>query len=110
MKQKYFYEHLIRTEEIIIDLGELDLSAPERLELLSLVEANIHSTVIKLVLSELPEKEKKLFLANLLANDNDKIWIHLWNNTENIEDKIFREVKILIDSLREDIKTAKGSK
>jgi hypothetical protein len=110
MKNKHFYEHLIRTEEITLDLAELDLTAQERLELLSLLEANIHTCVINLVLSELNEKEKKVFLANLLADDSNRIWEHLWKNTDDLDKKIMTSVNALVREMRGDIKKLKQEK
>jgi hypothetical protein len=103
MKQKHFYQHLIQINEITLDLGEIKLSKEERLHLLSLLEANIHSVVINTVLSQLSENDKKIFLSNLVLNDHDKIWEHLWKNTVNLEQKITDSVNNLLSEMRKDI-------
>lgn len=108
MKQKHFYQHLIQINEITLDLGEIKLSKVERLHLLSLLEANIHSVVINTVLSQLSEKDKKIFLSNLVLNDHDKIWEHLWKNTANLEQKITSSVNNLLSEMRKDIVEVKN--
>jgi hypothetical protein len=110
MKRIHFYQHLIQINEITIDLGELDLSSDERLHLISLLEANVHSAVINTVLSELSQNEKKIFLSNLVENDHDKIWKHLWKNSVGIEEKIIKSAESLIKEMRADITKVKTSK
>jgi hypothetical protein len=108
MKTKHFYEHLIQINEITLDLGDLEMSQEERLHLLSLLEANIHNAVLQAVLSELPGEEKKVFLSNLVLNDHNKIWEHLWRNTTDMEQKITASVNKLLKEMREDIKKIKS--
>jgi hypothetical protein len=110
MKQKHFYQHLIQINEITLDLGELDLSNEERLHLISLLEANIHSVAINTILLELSEKDKKIFLSNLVENNHDKIWEHLWKNSVGIEEKIIKSAESLIKEMRADITKVKKSK
>jgi hypothetical protein len=52
MKKKYFYSHIIETSSISLALGEMDLTPQERKHLITLVEANIHQTIVDLILSE----------------------------------------------------------
>ena len=77
MKHKHFYAHLTETTDIVLELGELDMSSEERIHLLSLIEANIHSSVINTVLSNLDEENKKIFLNNLISDNHSKTWEHL---------------------------------
>jgi len=107
MKIKHFYSHLIQVNDITLDLGELEMSQEERLHLLSLLNANIHSTVINTVLSQLNEKEKKVFLANLLLNDHEKTLKHIRENSKDFEEKISDAVYKLIKEMQEDIKNVK---
>lgn len=110
MKQKHFYAHLIETTDIVLELGELDLTPKERVHLLSLIEANIHSSVINTVLSTLDEENKKIFLSNLMVSDHTKTLSHLKQNTKNIEDKIQKTIIIVKNELLEDLKKAKNIK
>ena len=110
MKHKYFYAHLVETTDIVLELGELDLSPEERIHLLSLVEANIHSSVINTVLSALDEENKKVFLKNLMLSDHTKTLSHLKQTSSDIEEKIEKVIKIVKKELLEDLKKAKKIK
>lgn len=104
MEQKHFYSHLIRITDITIELADMDLNSEERIHLLALVDANIHSTVVNTVLSELPEEEKKIFLQNLVANDHIEIWSHLRKNIKDADEKIILAVNSLKRELLKDLK------
>ena len=88
MKHKFFYSHLVETTDISLKLSGLKLSEDEKIHLISLVEANIHSVVIDTVLSELSKADKKIFLENLVANDHSKTWEHLRGRIGKMEEKI----------------------
>jgi hypothetical protein len=107
MKQKYFYSHLIETTDISIKLSELNLSDDEKKHLTSLLEANIHTTIVENVLSELSEEDKKQFLKNLISDNHEiTIW-HLKIKIEKLEDKIKASVETLKKELLEDIASAR---
>lgn len=110
MKHKHFYAHLVETTDIVLELGELDLTPEERIHLLSLVEANIHSSVINTVLSTLDEENKKIFLKNLALSDHIKTLDHLKQTSSDIEDKIQKTINIVKKELLEDLKKAKKIK
>ncbi len=110
MKNKHFYAHLTETTDIVLELGELDLTPEERIHLLSLIEANIHSAVINTVLSNLDEENKKVFLNNLASDNHSKTWEHLKVNTQGLEEKIKETVKLIKGELLKDIKDAKNQK
>ncbi len=108
MKNKHFYAHLTETTDIVLELGELDMSSEERIHLLSLIEANIHSAVIDTVLSNLDEENKKIFLNNLVIDNHDKTWEHLNKNTKDLEDKIKETVNLVKKELLKDIKKVRS--
>jgi hypothetical protein len=110
MKHKHFYSHLIETTDITIELAEIELTPDERVHLVSLIEANIHSTVIETVLSNLPKEDKKIFLKNLVSNDHEIIWVHLKSRTKNIEEKIIKSVGVLKKDFYKDIKEIQKDK
>lgn len=110
MKHKHFYTHLVQINDITLDLGSLDMNQDERLHLLSLLDANIHATVMHTVLSELSLAEKKVFLSNLIINDHDKTWAHLRKRTNGLEQKIKDSVNKLVLEMRSDIKKVRNSK
>jgi hypothetical protein len=107
MKNKFFYTHLIETSDISLKLTEIGLSEDEKTHLTSLVEANIHSTVVDTVLSELSKEDKKIFLKNLVSNDHEKTWEHLRGRIGKVEDKIIKAVEKLKEDLIKDLIEAK---
>lgn len=107
MAKKHFYEDLIETSDISVELAEMQLSHSERVKLLSLVNANIHTVVIDTVLSGLSKEDKKVFLKNLVSNDHKKTWEHLKSKTNNIEEKIKRASEKIKKELLEDLKKVK---
>lgn len=108
MKHKHFYAHLIETTDIVLELGELDLTPEERIHLLSLIEANIHSSVINTVLSSLDEENKKIFLNNLISDNHSKTREHLNKNSKDIENKIKETINSIKKELIKDIKKARS--
>lgn len=105
--KKHFYAHIIDTSTLSLELAGMDLTSEERKHLISLVESNMHQTILDLVLSELPEKDKKIFLMHMAGERHDEIWKFLKDKTENIEDKIKKAAEDLKAELHKDIKEAK---
>lgn len=110
MKNKHFYHTLIETTDITMELAELDISPEERIHLLSLMDANVHSTVINIVLLNLDEEDKKIFLKNLTQENHEKTWEHLKTKSKNLEEQIIDAVEKLKQELKKDIKNAKSKK
>lgn len=108
MKTKHFYSFLVETTNITLELGDFKLTKEERVHLISLVDANIHSSVIKLILENLESEDKKVFLKNLATNDHDKTWKHLNANIQNLEQEVKIAIEETIRELKKDIKSAKS--
>lgn len=104
---KYFYSHLIETSRLSLELGDIELSQEERVHLISLVDSQLHNTILDTVLSELSEHDKKIFLHFLAIDDQTKIWKHLNEKTKGIEEKIKQAVEDLKKELHQDIKEAR---
>jgi len=107
MKKKHFYHHLLETSDISIEIAELDLTADERIHLISLVEANIHTSVVDTALSSLSEEDKKVFLHNLANDDHEKTWKHLKSKSQDIEEKLRKAIRETKKELLKDIKEVK---
>ena len=107
MKHKHFYSHIVDTSILTLELADMDFSQTERLELIALVDSNLHQVVLDAVLSELPEEDKKVFLNHLHINDHDQIWKFLNSKTKNIEEKIKIAAEELKKELHKDIKEAR---
>lgn len=105
---KFFYTHLISIETIITTMDELSLSEEQKKHLSHLVDSSVHASVLDLVLNNLEEKDKKVFLDLFQKRDHDKIWELLKQKVEKIEEKIKKEVEDLTMQLHKDLKEAKG--
>lgn len=92
---------------ISAEIGDLDLSKDERIHLIQLAEDNIHHTILDAILSELSGEDKKIFLHHLARDDHDKVWEHLKQKIENIEEKIKTAAESIKKELHRDIKEAK---
>ena len=106
--KKHFYSHIVDTSTLSLELGGMDLAQEERVELISLIDANLHNVVLDAVLSELSEDDKKIFLKHLHLNDHDQIWKLLNSKTKNIEEKIRVAAEELKKELHKDIKAARS--
>ena len=107
---KHFYSHLIEIESTVIELEKLDLTEDEKRHLATLIDTTLHHTILDAVMSELSEEDKKQFLEYLFANDNQKIWKHLNDKVENIEQKIKQTAVDVHKELKVDIKEAEKIK
>jgi len=103
----YFYSHLITFDSIVADLENLDLSKEEKKQLLSLAHSNLHHAIINTILSELSQNDKKTFLRNLAMDDHKKIWNHLNEKIQKIEEKITKTAEGLKAELKKDFKSIK---
>jgi hypothetical protein len=107
MKNDHFYSHLIELTSLTIEIAELEVDSKERVHLIALAKANIHSAVVFDVLSSLSEEDKRLFLKNLSEDNHNKVWEHLKSKIENIEEKIKQIIEKIINELIEDIRETK---
>lgn len=106
-QHKHFYSHLVEIDSLTAMLSDVPMSDTERQELLSLIESNMHHTVLDLVLSELSEEDKQTFLAHLAEDKQDAIWQLLKKRISAIEEKIKRAAEDLTNTIHEDIKRTK---
>lgn len=104
MSKTHFYSHLIEIESLVVELDKLELSEKEKEHLASLVDSNLHHTIIDAILSELSEKDKKIFMEHLSNDDKEKIWEHLNSKIDNIEEKIKTAAEDIKKKMHEDIK------
>lgn len=99
----HFYSHLISFDLIQQNLESLELTHKEKKKLLELAHTNLHHEILDAILSELSEKDKKIFLSYLGAGQNKKIWQHLNSNIEAVEEKIKKVAENLKKELKADI-------
>lgn len=107
MRKKHFYNHLVEFESLIVEINKLEMSEEERAHLISIVDSSLHHTVLDAVLSELSDEDKKKFLEHLSIDDHDKVWRHLNEKVDNIEEKIKNAAHSLKQELHKDIEESK---
>ncbi len=86
--RRYFYSHIINLDSLIFAIGEMDISQEEKDKLEQLAHEQLHSTIIDVILNELTERDKKIFLANLNYESQEIIWKHLNQKADKIGEKI----------------------
>lgn len=101
--KKYFYTHLVKADSLFSRLESLKLKKDEHEHLVSLLESNMHHTILDAILSELSEEDKKLFLQELASDDDESIWKFLKKKIDHIEDKIEKTAQELQKELHSDI-------
>ena len=104
---KTFYEHLVEIDFLHTELNSLDLKPEEKKELLTHVHSSIHYTVLGVVLSELPEKDKEIFIEHLKHERHSELWQHLLENTQGIEEKIRDSARAIAHEFISEIHKAK---
>jgi hypothetical protein len=105
--KKHFFSHLIEVDSLEIEIDSFDLSEEQKKELKELIHESIYHTVLDAILSELPEKDKKVFLTHLVSDDNEKIWGFVNKKVLFIEDKIKKAAEDIKIELHKDIKESK---
>lgn len=108
--EKHFYSHIIDLEKLLEALNTLEISWEEREELFQIAHSHIHHTIMDMILSELSENDKEVFIDLVSNDDNNSVWEHLNQKVENIEQKIISAAHAIRDELHEDIlETKRGS-
>ncbi len=87
-KKQHFYHSLISIESIEIELEKFSLTPGQKDELAELAEKTLHHAILDLVLSELSDEDKHLFLAHHAADNHKEVWNILTHKIDNIEEKI----------------------
>lgn len=101
----HFYTDLVDIQMLTIELDMLDISPDEKEHLIKVAKDTLHHAILDLILSELSEEDKIIFLRNHSENQHDKVWEHLKTKVDNIESKIKSTVESLKKELHSDIKS-----
>ncbi len=104
----HFYKDLVEIETLEIELNTLDISPQQKQHLIHIAQDTIHHTILDLILSELSQEDKMIFLQNHTENNHDKIWKHLKEKIANIESKIKITSELLKKELHNDLKEIKS--
>ena len=110
MSKKHFYHQIIEIDSLFIEMDDLEFNEEERKHLSQLIDANLHHSLLSVILSELNDEDKKLFLHHLAREEDSKIWDLLNNRVDRIEDKIKDAAEEVKKELHEDISEAKKLK
>lgn len=105
--KKHFFSHLIEIDILEREIDNFDLAAAQKKELKELIHENIYHTVLDAILTELPEKDKKVFLTHLVSDDNEKIWGFVNKKVLFIEEKIKKAAEDIKVEIHKDIKESK---
>ena len=102
-RRKTFYDHLVSTDEIEVELNKLGFPEHERIELLEIAENTINYTVIDIVLSELKEEDKKTFLEHHAKSNYKTTLGFLKERIDDLETRIKESAGILKNNFIKDI-------
>ena len=105
--KKQFYHRIVETDSLTLALKNLDLDPEEQKHLEMLIESTIHHEIIDAILSELSDEDKSVFLHHLASDNHEKVWDHLMNKVDKIEDKIKTAAEELKRELHTDIESTK---
>jgi hypothetical protein len=106
---RLFYDHLVASEEITLELGKCSLEKEERAELWQLADQHLHHRVLDVILRHLPQSKHERFLADFHARPHDKKLL-TYLKTEiaaDIETKITAEAKKAKEEILAEIRKAK---
>lgn len=106
--QQHFYSDLVKIESLHVELSRLDMKDDERDHLVMIVTATIHHSVLDTILSELSDKDKKIFLWHLSTNHNENIWKFLDEHVKDAKKKIKKVVRDILEEFATDIKGVKA--
>lgn len=60
---KIFYDHLIKIEEVTVELEGYELTIEEKEEFVSLIDETLHNHTLNVILSSLPQERHENFLS-----------------------------------------------
>lgn len=66
-----FYDHLIDWEKLTQTLDNFDLEGEDRLELIEIVEQRLHTEVLVIILSSIPQHRHEEFIERFHAMPHD---------------------------------------
>lgn len=106
-QKKYFYEHIVTHESIVLEIDTLEMSTTERWHLVSLVESMLHNAILDTVLSRLQPEDKKVFLHHVVSQDHESVWQLLHEKAAGVEKHITQTAHEVFSQLRRDIHEAR---
>lgn len=105
---RYFYEHLYNIDDLHNDLSVLDLTDSERNHIVLVIQSTMHHVIMDVILEQLHDDHKHIFLASVADENHDKVWDILDEHLENAEGLIDSAIEALKVELMQDIVEARG--
>lgn len=96
----YFYSHIISVEAVIDALDQIELEDHHRAHLANVIDACMHNLILDRILSQLNPADKRVFLAKLLEDPEDKKLLEFLNAKI---DKIEEQVKTLCEDFKREL-------
>jgi len=106
--KKQFYSQIIEIDSLYLELDNLTLSEKEKDHLKNIIDTSLFHKIIDEVLQVLPDNDKRIFLEKVDKENHDITMDFLQKRILNIEYKIKRIAKDLLQEMKEDIKEIKG--
>lgn len=103
---RHFYHSLVSLEALQIRLDLTNWTDDEKVKLMELAEQTLHHSILDLVLAELTDSDKQLFLHHHAHEHHEEIWQLLQSRVGNIEEKIKKTADEVAKQLHTDLKKA----
>jgi len=95
-----FWEEIVKIREVTVQINKLGVKEEEKFKLLEVVYQTFNVSILDTVLSELPEKKQKEFLAQLSEKPHSpKIIESLKEEVKDIEEKIIQAAQRLKEKI-----------
>ena len=109
-RPNHFYHSIVSMESLRVRLDLFEFSTAEKEKLMEVAERTLHHSILDLVLSELNERDRKLFLSHHASENHDEIWSLLTGNVKSIEKKIKITAESVSQKLHNDLKKVRKTK
>lgn len=105
---KIFYDHLIKIEEVTVELDNYELTIEEREEFVSLIDEILHHHTLNVILTHLPKHRHETFLSMFHKEPHKPELLDFLQKetTTNIEEEIKNQAEKVKKDLLAEIKKA----
>jgi len=103
---KVFYDHLIKIEEIVLELDNYELTLEEKDEFINLADATLHHHTLQIILDLLPDVSHQDFLELFYQSPSDQKLIDFLKekSDQEIEKKIEEKARQIKKEILQEIK------
>ncbi len=108
-KPNHFYHTIVSMDTVQVRLDLTPFSDDEKETLMDLAERTLHHSILDLVLSELSDEDKRLFLEHHAHERHEEVWALLKSRIGSIEGKIKKTADDVTKKLHTDLKKARRS-